>query len=199
MSCSASPASPDPSSFRSTRTSVSTSSGTTCGRPACRGNGTSNCSGRFDLKHHRRWRGGRDARSRGPDRRGAWSGRAGLQVRPAERAGPARPSSSSTVGRLNRFGINKLIGAENPCHYIPVRDAILHGSDWRPGSVCSSSVSIWRTVLGSLTPTHCAILPATPTALLRTAKLARRLVVLQQRLDAMRKLFEHGPDIFSWN
>ena len=36
--------------------------------------------------------------------------------------------SSSTVGKLNLFGINKLIGVENPCHYIPVRDAILHGS-----------------------------------------------------------------------
>ena len=37
-------------------------------------------------------------------------------------------SSSSTVRKLNLFGINKLIGAENPCHYIPVRDAILDGN-----------------------------------------------------------------------
>ena len=37
-------------------------------------------------------------------------------------------NSSSTVGKLNLLRINKLIGAENPCHYIPVRDAILHGS-----------------------------------------------------------------------
>ena len=36
--------------------------------------------------------------------------------------------SSSTVGKLNLFGINKLLGAENPCHYIPVRDAIFDGS-----------------------------------------------------------------------
>ena len=36
----------------------------------------------------------------------------------------APSNSSSTVGKLNLFGINKLLGAENPCHYIPVRDAI---------------------------------------------------------------------------
>ena len=41
---------------------------------------------------------------------------------------PEGPNSSSTVRKLNQFGINKLIGAENPCHYIPVRDAILHGN-----------------------------------------------------------------------
>ena len=36
--------------------------------------------------------------------------------------------SSSTVGKYILFGINKLIGAENPCHYISVRDTILDGS-----------------------------------------------------------------------
>ena len=50
--------------------------------------------------------------------------------------------SSSTVGKLNLLGINKLIGAENPCHYIPVRDAILHDSAYEPGSVFPSSILI---------------------------------------------------------
>ena len=54
----------------------------------------------------------------------------------------AMSNSSSTVGKLNLLGINKLIGAENPCHYIPVRDAILHDSAYEPGSVFPSSILI---------------------------------------------------------
>ena len=85
-------------------------------------------------------------------------------------ASSAAISSSSTVGKLSLFEINKLSGADNPCHYMPVRDTILNGRSQRLGSVFSSSISMWRTVLGNRTPTHCAILPATPRALLRTTK-----------------------------
>ena len=49
--------------------------------------------------------------------------------------------TARTVGKLNLLGINKLIDAENPCHYISVRDAILDGSAQGPGSVCSSAIS----------------------------------------------------------
>ena len=57
---------------------------------------------------------------------------------------------------------------EKPWHYIPVFDAIQDGGAQRLGSAISFSTSTWRTVMGNLTPTHCAILPATPMALLRT-------------------------------
>ena len=59
---------------------------------------------------------------------------------------------------------------EKPWHYISVFDAIQNGGAQGLGSATSFSTSTWRTVLGNLTPTHCAILPATPTALLRTTK-----------------------------
>ena len=60
---------------------------------------------------------------------------------------------------------------KKPCHYIRVLDAILNGGCQGLGSAISFSTSTRRTVLGNLTPTHCAILPATPTVLLRTTKL----------------------------
>ena len=60
---------------------------------------------------------------------------------------------------------------EKPWHYMPVFDAILiRRCSEDSGQRLSFSTSTWRTVLGNLTPTHCAILPATPTALLRTTK-----------------------------
>ena len=49
-------------------------------------------------------------------------------------------------------------------------DTILNGNSQRLWSALSFSSSSWRTVLGNLTATHCAILPATPTVLLRTTK-----------------------------
>ena len=75
------------------------------------------------------------------------------------------------LARLRQFDfqtcfVSTACGArENPCHYTAARP----GSFWRApdevqANVPASSSSIRRTAFGSLTPTHWAILPATPTA-----------------------------------
>ena len=80
--------------------------------------------------------------------------------------------SSSTVEKLNLLGLNELSGTGKALALHPSvpRDS-QNGGAQGFGSATSFSSSNRRTVLGNLTPAHCAILPATPTALLRTAKL----------------------------
>ena len=92
---------------------------------------------------------------------------------------PSRKSSKKSVGversypkQLNHYFVkDTTLAQKKPCHYIRVLDAILNGGSQGLWSAISFSTSIRRTVLGNLTPTHCAILPATPTVLLRTTKL----------------------------